>query len=140
MRRQVAGGREVGSRRRGAVAMETLLSVPLVGLLVAGAIGIADLIVAEQLVQEASARAARVAALGGDDAQIRQTVAAVLGSRRAQAAQVLVGSPADEPGPLPPGQLIEVRVELSVSDATVTPLVPLSGSETVVGRSVVLKE
>lgn len=120
--------------------MEALLALPLLLLVAAGLVGLADLLVAEQLVGQASALGARVAALGGDEAEVRQAVAAVLGPDRAERAQVVIGTPEGTPSPPAPGQPLEVRVEIRVRDATLTWLVPSDPNEPLVGRTVMLRE
>lgn len=126
--------------RRGSTAVETLLILPLLLAVAAALVGLGDLLVAEQLVGEASVRAARVAALGGDETEVRQVVATVLGPARASRAQVYIGSPNGPTSPVAPGQPLEVRIEITVRDATMTWLVPASPNEVLVGRAVMLKE
>jgi hypothetical protein len=132
--------------------------LPIFSLIVIGMVGLADLIVAEQLLAEASARGARTAALGGSEEQIRQAVQAVLGPQRAQHIKLSV-SPVDcrdnhaddganggTPGRLHdkrndhgkccPGELIEVRVELEAQFATATRFCPVSSNELLIGRTV----
>lgn len=128
------------SSRRGTVAFETLMVLPLFLALLLGMVGIADLLIAEQMVAEASGRAARTAALGGTEEQVRDSVRAVLGASRADKAKITVLSVDGEPGPVPPGGLIEVRVELEARHATSTRLAPVGGDESVVGRSVMQRE
>ena len=77
--------------RRGAVAFETLLFLPLFTLVMFGAVGIADLILAEQRLDEACGRAARCAAVGGSPEQVRACVVAVLGHERGKHAKIYVG-------------------------------------------------
>jgi uncharacterized phage protein gp47/JayE len=120
--------------------VETLLILPLLLAAAAALVGLGDLLVAEQLVGEASVRAARVAALGGDETEVRQVVATVLGPTRAARAQVYIGSPDGQPSPVAPGQPLEVRIEITVRDATMTWLVPASPSELLIGRAIMLKE
>ncbi len=126
--------------RRGSTAVEALLVLPLLLAVAAGLVGLADLLVAEQLVGEASVRAARVAALGGDETEVRQVVAAVLGPARAARAQVIIGRPDGQTSPIAPGEPLEVRVEITVRDATMTWLVPAPPSEPLIGRAIMLKE
>lgn len=76
------------ARRRGLVAAEMLLVLPIFLLLLTGMIGFADLLIAEQKMDEASGRAARVAALGGSEEQIEEAVRAVLGPDRAKHATI----------------------------------------------------
>jgi hypothetical protein len=126
--------------RRGAVAFEALLIVPLFLTLAAGVVGIADLLITEQLIGEASGRAARTAALGGTEEQVIESIQAVLGSDRTQHAKVYIGSAHGEPGPVPPGELIEVRIQIEARHATVTRLVPVSSDEPLIGRTVMQRE
>ncbi len=76
------------ARRRGLAAAEMLLVLPIFLLLLTGMIGFADLLIAEQKMDEASGRAARVAALGGSEEQIEEAVRAVLGPDRAKHATI----------------------------------------------------
>jgi TadE-like protein len=126
--------------RRGAAAFETLLVLPLFLALLLGMVGIADLLITEQLLAEASCRGARAAALGGSPEQVRECVRAVLGDDRGRRAKIHVGAADGEPGPVPPGGLIEVRVELEARDATATRLAPVRGDEPLVGRTVMQRE
>jgi len=126
--------------RRGAAAFETVLVLPVFLALLLGMVGIADLIITEQLLIEASCRGARAAALGGSPEQVRECVRAVLGEERCRRATIHVGPAGDEPGPVPPGGLIEVRVELEARHATATGLAPVRGDEPLVGRTVMQRE
>jgi hypothetical protein len=135
------------------VAVETLLVLPLFLALVVGMVGVADLLVAEQLLGEASGRAARTAALGGSEEQVRESIRAVLGPERAAHAKIYVGPAAGqpkgnkgngEPGhkdrPVAPGEMIEVRIEIAARHATATGLAPVGGDEPLVGRTVMQRE
>jgi hypothetical protein len=151
--------------RRGTIATEALLVLPIFVAIVVAMVGFADLLIAEQKLDEASARAARVAALGGSQKQIEAAVRGVLGPERAERAKVhITPLPADcrhdrdgrderddrgrddhdERGGRAPHadrlQLIEIRVELEVRHAAATGFVPLSGSERLVGRTVVHRQ
>jgi Flp pilus assembly protein TadG len=126
--------------RRGAAAVETLLVLPLFLAILLGMVGIADLTVTEQLLNEASGRAVRTAALGGTEEQVRASVRAVLGDKRSEHAKITVIAVNGEPGPIPPGALIEVRVEIDARHATATSLAPISGDEPLFGRSVMQRE
>ncbi len=77
--------------RRGAVAIEALFVILLLTIVVCGAFGLADLIIAEQRLDEACGRAARCAACGGTPDQIRECVIAVLGPERGKRAKIYVG-------------------------------------------------
>jgi Flp pilus assembly protein TadG len=145
--------------------MEALFVLPIFSLITIGLVGISDLLVAEQLLSEASARGARTAALGGTEEQIRDAVNAVLGPVRSQYATITVTSlnnsgdtdhhnnkhytPGATPdaAPVPPGspggwkcrpgQLIQVCVQLDVQHATCTHFCPVCGCEQLSGCSVI---
>lgn len=145
-------------RRHGVAAVELLLVTPILLAIAIGMVGLADLIIAEQKVDEASGRAARVAALGGSDDQIEAAVRATLGSDRASVRLTPIRAPrpasaegghdrteADEgaadtdkgSGHL---ELIEVRVEIEVRHVAATRFVPTSRTEKLVGRTVVQRQ
>jgi len=168
------------ARRRGIAAIELLLITPVFLLVLAGMIGFADLIIAEQKMDQASGRVARIASMGGSEDQMREALVAVLGPERAKHAKIKIrvikpqhtdahagdqhdgpdehGQHAerlgndDEPGDndndnthAPRAacghlELIEVCVELDVSRATVTKLVPVCRTETIIGRTVVQRQ
>jgi hypothetical protein len=134
------------------VSLETLLVLPIFLALALGMVGLADLLVAEQLLGEASGRAARTAALGGSEEQVRESIRAVLGSERAAHAKIYIGpvnGQSRDKGHgesehkdrlVAPGEMIEVRVEIAARHATVTFLTPVSGDEPLVGRTVMQRE
>lgn len=126
--------------RRGVASFEAIFVLPIFLALVLGMAGIADLLITEQLIGEASARAARTAALGGTEEQVKESIRAVLGPDRADHAKIHVGAANGEPGPVPPGGLIEVRIEIECRHATTTGLAPVSGDEPLVGRTVMQRE
>ena len=126
--------------RRGVISFELLLFIPLVMAMLLGMAGVADLIISEQLIGEASGRAARTAALGGTEEQINESIQAVLGADRAGHAKIYIGAANGEPGPVPPGGLIEVRIEIESRHATSTGLAPVSGDEPLIGRTVMQRE
>ncbi len=126
--------------RRGVASFEAIFVLPIFLALVLGMAGIADLLIAEQLIGEASGRAARTAALGGSEEQVKESIRAVLGPDRADRAKIYVLAANGEPGPIPPGGLIEVRIEIEARHATTTGLAPVSGNEPLVGRAVMQRE
>lgn len=151
----------LSTRRRGVVATELLLTLPLIVLLGVFLVGLADLVVAEQKLDEASGRAGRIIAMGGSEQDVRMMLNAFLGPERAQHAQVTI-TPLNRPelsfatdsfameidatnftdAPAANNkhrELIEVRIELDVRRATVTTLVPLGRDEKLIGRTVVLR-
>jgi hypothetical protein len=132
--------------RRGTVGFEALLVLPLLLAVIFGGIGIADLVTAEQQMDEASGRAARTAALTGSKKQARETLRAVLGAERANKAKIYIGRVGGkeddraETLSIPPGELFEVRIELEAQHATATSFAPVRGSELLVGRTVMQRE
>lgn len=128
------------NKRRGVAVVEMAIILPIVLLMIFGMAGLADLLVTEQLLSEASGRAARTAALGGTDEQVKAAVAATLGPQRAQHVAIYVGAADGSKGPVPPGGLIEVRLEVKAGDATATRLFPIRADEVLVGRTVMQKE
>ena len=129
------------SRRRGVLAAEALLAIPLFLLVVLGAVGMADLLITEQVVGEASGRAARTAAMGGSPEDVTNVVRAVLGDERAKQATITVrGVDGTDASLVPPGGLLEVRVQIPARHATTTGLAPVSGDEPLVGRTVMQRE
>ena len=126
--------------RRGVASFEAIFVLPIFLALLLGTAGIADLLIAEQLIGEASGRAARTAALGGSEEQVRESISAVLGPDRAGRAKIYIGAANGDPGPVPPGGLIEVRIEIETRHATTTGLAPVSGDEPILGRTVMQRE
>jgi Flp pilus assembly protein TadG len=128
------------TRRRGIYTIELLLALPVFLALLVGMVGLADLLVTEQLLAEASGRAARAAALGGSEEQIKEAVRAVLGPERTERTRIRVGAANGQSGPVPPGGLIEVRVEIEAQYATVTGFAPVRNDEVLLGRTVMQRE
>ena len=117
-----------------------LLALPVFLVLVFGMVGLADLLVAEQLLAEASGRAARAAALGGSEEQVKDAVRSILGPARTDRATIRVGPANGGSGPVPPGGLLEVRIELEAQYATTTHLAPIRSDEVLLGRTVMQRE
>lgn len=146
--------------RRGMVSTETLLVLPLFLTVVLGMVGLADLLIAEQLLNEASARGARVAAVGGSDEQIKDAIQAILGPDKMANATIYVGRPhranqseshghdgqwqqnaENQQGrPIWPGELIEVRIEIQAQNATTTSLIHFCPNQQLIGRTVMQLE
>lgn len=133
--------RSLDRSRHGSIATEALLTLPLLLLLLAGLVGLADLLISEQMLAEASGRAVRAAALGKSDDEIIDAVRSVLGEERTASATICVRPiDGDYGDPVQPGQLVEVRVELAARSATATPLALVDPDEILFGRSVMQKE
>src|SRR5690554_4277290 len=105
-------------RRRGVTAAETLLVLPLFLIVVLGMVGLADELIAEQMLTEASGRGARAAAIGGSEDQIKDAIRTVLGNDRTDHANIVIVTTTSDGKPIPPGGMIEVRIELEVRYAT----------------------
>lgn len=122
------------------MAFEALLVIPAVLLVLTTAVEFGMLVAAEQRLAEASARAARVRALGGTEEQMGEAVRQVLGQKRYCAATIIYN---DCNYKVNPGELVIVRVELPTSAAA--PIVlDLVGSlflgQTLVGQTAMPKE
>jgi len=123
------------------VAFEALAAIPLFLIVLLGGVGIADLLITEQLVSEASGRAARKAAMGGSTEEIDAVVRAVLGDKRAGQATITVrGVDGTEASQVPPGGLLEVRIEIAARHALTTGLAPVGADEPLLGRTVMQRE
>lgn len=127
-------------QRRGTLTIELLLALPVFMALVVGMVGMADLLITEQMLSEASGRAARAAALGGTEEQVQDAVRSVLGPERAERATIHVGRADGSLEPVAPGALIEVRVEIEAQFATATRLAPIRSDEILIGRTVMQRE
>jgi Flp pilus assembly protein TadG len=118
-----------------------MLVLPLLLLVVLGMVGLADLIISEQMLAEAGGRAARAAALGKSDEEIAAAARSVLGDERAANATISVrpvGGRENEP--VPPGGLVEVRIEIAARHATTTRLALVDPDEVLIGRAVMQRE
>ncbi len=101
-----AGGRRHGRASRrdgGVVALEVALTLPMVGLVLVGGLGLVGLVRTTLLVQDAAGLGARVAAVDRDDAAVRAAVRDVTGSP----ATVTVG-------PRPTAGIVRVEVTVPV--------------------------
>jgi Flp pilus assembly protein TadG len=122
------------------MAAELFFVLPLLLILTLGMVGLADLLIAEQLVTEASGRGARVIALGGTEDQAKDAIQAVIGPDRTDKANIVFVTTTDDGQPIPPGGLIEVRIELETQYATVTQFAPVASDDLVIGRTVMQRE
>ena len=130
------------SRRRGGVALELLLVLPILLAVLLGAVELSLWLTAQQQVNLAAREGARVAAVGGNLDDVNAAVRSALGARFDQAtvqAQLTDGGGA----PLPPGQPVTVAVALPAS-AVVPDLLAFVGvsvrNVTLVGQTVMRKE
>lgn len=127
-------------RRTGVVTLETTLLLPLLLVVLVGAIGLLDLTVAGRTLDEAAGIGARIAAADGGDADVRAAIQAVLGTSRAEHAIIYVVRETPDGQPIPPGGLIEVRVELEALYATATRFAHVSPDRVLTGRAVMPRQ
>ncbi len=124
----------------GVVALEILLLLPLLLILLVGVVGLVDLIAAEQTLDEAAGVGARVLAAGGTDDEVVAAVQAVLGNGRTERAIIRAIRDTADGQPIPPGGLVEVRVELEARYAITTAFAPVARGRTLVSRSVMPRQ
>jgi Flp pilus assembly protein TadG len=127
-------------RRTGVVTLETLFLLPLLLVVLVGAIGLLGLTVAERTLDEAAGVGARIAAADGTDADVRAAIQAVLGTSRAEHAVTYVVRETPDGRPIPPGGLIEVRIELEARYATATRFARVSPDRMLIGRAVMPRQ
>ncbi len=129
--------------RRGVLALEMLLFLPvLLGVLLA-TVEFSMLLVAEQQVLIASREGARVAAQGGDTTDIQNAVQVFLGNGRLGQATVTAILTDQSGQPIPSGGAVAVSVSLPATQAVPDLLVLLGYSisgDTLVGTTVLRKE
>jgi TadE-like protein len=103
--------------RTGSLLVELLLVLPILLVFLLGMIEFSLLLLARQQLETASREAARVAALGGDDAEVEHMARRVLGAGRLGGAEVraILFDAAGQP--LPSGEPIEVDVILPANAA-----------------------
>jgi Flp pilus assembly protein TadG len=130
-------------RRDGTVAIELLLVLPLLLSLLLGMIEFSMLLAARQQVTTASREGARVAALGGTAAEVRQAVGQFLGTGNLSNANVQVTFIAQNGLPGTSGDAMQVIVSLPVTQA-VPDLLAFVGislqNQTIVASTVMRKE
>ena len=135
-----------GPRRRGAITLELLLVLPILTLVLSAVVQLSMMIMVTQRLAAASAVGARVAAIGGDDQDVRRAVRVALGDGALGQAEVLIVNAAGDATPncnVPHGEPVEVRVRIA-ADAAVPDLLGVIGirlcDETLLGRTVMVKE
>jgi hypothetical protein len=101
--------------RKGGVAMELLLVLPLLLAVLLGTVELSLWLAAQQQVSLASREGARVAATGGTRADVNQAIRLALGDARFQRAQVTTWLTDSNSQPLPSGEPVSVLVALPAS-------------------------
>lgn len=127
--------RTAAGSRRGSVALETLLVLPLLLVVLWGLVEFALLLGAEQKLAEASGVGCRTGSLGHSDQAVKDAVKTVLGHKQYEKAKVHTKRWHDKKA----GGMIEVTVDLPATAASPS-LLRLIGlnlnGETLTGRSV----
>ncbi len=104
-------------RRAGTVAVELILVLPILLSLLLGMVEYGMYLAANQQVTTASREGARVAALGGTEAEVRQAVAQFLGAGNLSNATAQVFFIAQAGQPAVSGDAVQVIVSLPVTQA-----------------------
>lgn len=129
--------------RRGHVALELLLVLPILLTVLLGTVEFSLLLTAQQQVSLASREATRVAAMGGSEGDIEQVVRLTLGDNRFAKATVTPLLVDANGNPIPSGEPIAVRVELPAT-AAVPDLLVFAGlsirNQVLMGQTVMRKE
>lgn len=115
---RVAGiQRTRAQKRRGSVAIETILLLPVFLAMLFGTIEFGMVLIVKQQLLTASREGARVGALGGDETEVRAAVARVLGTGSLAGADVQARLTNDNGQPLASGEPVEVSVDLPATAA-----------------------
>ncbi|MFQ3651553.1 MAG: TadE/TadG family type IV pilus assembly protein [Gemmataceae bacterium] len=129
--------------RRGHVAIELLVVLPILLTVLLGTVEFSLLLTAQQQVSLASREATRVAATGGSVAEIEQAVRQTLGESRFAQATVRAMLTDSNGEPLASGEPIAVQVQLPAT-AAVPDLLVFAGisirNQVVMGQTVMRKE
>jgi Flp pilus assembly protein TadG len=129
--------------RRGHVAIELLIVLPILLTVLLGTIEFSLLLTAQQQVSLAAREATRVAATGGSVADIEQAVRLTLGDARYAQASVTAMLTDSNGDPVASGEPIAVRVQMPAG-AAVPDLLVFAGlsirNQVLVGQTVMRKE
>jgi len=129
--------------RRGHVAIELLIVLPILLTVLLGTIEFSLLLTAQQQVSLAAREATRVAATGGSVADIEQAVRLTLGDARYAQASVTAMLTDSNGDPVASGEPIAVRVQMPAG-AAVPDLLVFAGlsirNQVLVGQTVMCKE
>jgi Flp pilus assembly protein TadG len=132
-----------GPARGGTAAIELLLVLPLLLVIILAMVQFGMLLAAQQQLQLASREGARVAALGGNQADVEYAARLVLGQGTLSQATITTVLTDTNGVPLPSGAAVVVAVSLSTK-AAVPNFVKWSGlvlaGEIISGRTVLRKE
>jgi hypothetical protein len=104
--------RERPARRGGSLAIELLLTLPLLLALVAALVEFSLVLAARQQLAAASREGARVAAVGADQTTVTQAVQRVLGRGSLSQAQITTVLTDASGAPLPSGAPVQVIVRI----------------------------
>jgi Flp pilus assembly protein TadG len=130
-------------RRKGQVAVEMLLVLPILLAVLVGTVEFSLWLTAQQQVNLATREGARAAATGGSAADVNHAVRLALGDQRFQQATVQAHLNDSAGNPLPSGQPVSVLVQLPAG-AVVPDLLAFVGlsirNQTLIGQTVMRKE
>jgi Flp pilus assembly protein TadG len=114
MRVRIGG---TSARRRGSLTVELLLVLPILLAILLAMFEFSALLVARQELLSASREGARVAALGGDENQVREAVSRALNAHYDQAVTVRTLLTDSSGEPVESGSPVVVRLELPTAAA-----------------------
>lgn len=129
--------------RRGSMSVELLFALPVALIVFLAMIEFSQLLAARQQLQAASREGARVAALGGDEAEAEAAARRFLGAGALAAAEVVVTDTDNQGQPVPTGGPVSVRVSLPAPLAVPDLLAFIGFSirgDTLVAQTVMRKE
>jgi Flp pilus assembly protein TadG len=130
--------------RRGSLTLELLLIAPVLLGLIAAIVEMSLIMAAQQRLTAASRAGARVAALGGTEAQVIAATQAVLGTGSLSQAQITAVVTDSSGNPLPSGSpvsvTVSIRANLIVPDITGRLLGSCTSTLVLTAQTVMIKE
>ncbi len=129
--------------RRGIVAVELLLALPVLLMVMLGTIQFTMILVARQQLQLASREGARVASIGGNASEVQTAVQAFLGTGPLSAATVHSVLTNASGQPIPSGGSVQVVVSIPTTQAVPNLLGSFGGTvagDTLIAGTVMRKE
>jgi Flp pilus assembly protein TadG len=131
------------SKRRGSLAIEMLIVLPVLLAIMLGMVEFSMLLVSRQELLTASREGARVAAIGGSQDDVEAAVRQFLGTGSLSQATITTVLTDNQGQPLPSGSPVAVTVSLPANQAAPDLLVFIGFSlrdETLVAQTVMRKE
>ena len=133
----------IRSPRRGNVAVEMLLVMPILLALILGTIEMSMMTAANEQLCAASREGARVAALGGDTDEVNRAVYNHLNGGSLSQADVWASLTDRDGKPIPSGEPVMVRVQIPANHAVPDLLAIIGvsiGNSTLIGQTIMRKE